>query len=696
MKLKNLITSTLLICACIFSFTACQNKQDAYSYDCKIFIENEPASDVAVFINGVDTGVKSSISGNVTLTGLSDGDVITFEKEGYVCLSSIKVPEGLHEKTIIMFDKNVVELAPVNPIPSVPTKTEVIEKDNGSFCIEFDLPTGYVFDGFYIDNSLVSTDENYLFTRSMRGDVTIKFSKIYSFRIMSFDGVTTLYDKDVISGEEIKLADCIEIDGVFVGWYEGGRLLSGDVDYVYKVKGDSTLFIKTEMPTIEVKVNGREVVIESNVEYEVLIDGVKVENIESVIKVTDYTKQSGMHVISVINEKFELSKSVNVLVENSNRASNANVILANGKYYLVSDDNLANCKLLINGVKYLLSEQNEVYYADISEEIVDGENEIDVISVDDDGVESIATTIRYVKYYTPNAPKITIENGLLKIEESNYDAKLYVDKVFVSAVENNQVDVSSYDGELSVEFSGAYVNTFYVTIDRNGVRNSNVENLKMIEVDDELYLTWSLPSDVLGVALTINGATYMLNEYTDNINATAYLLRNENNKIVLTIETTSGTIVEELDYYYEKIDTIRFNYQKGVFQINSLADYFEVKINGILLNTRFNTQNIDINYYILSSCRLNVELYGYIDGVLSLTATTMVDYEKLAISKEFIREITLKGNRYLAIEYLNDGEYFLVENGKYVRVTDTLVLVENASYDLIVRRDNEEFLIYSN
>lgn len=695
MKLNKLITSTILICACIFSFTACQNDDDAYSYDCVIFMENKPISEVVVLINGVDTGIKSSASGKVSLTGLSNGDVITFEKDGCICLSKIKVPDNLNEKTIIMFDRNMVELKPVNPIPSVSTNIEIIEKEDGKFSIKFDQPKGYVFNGYYINNSLVSTDENYVFAKSMRGDVTIKFSKIYSLRIMSYDGVTTLYDKDVISGEEIKLSDCIEINDVFLGWYEGGKLLSSDIDYRYKIKGDSTLFVKTEKPKLNLVENGREITINGNVEYEILLDGVKIASSGNVIKITDYTKRSGKHVVTVTNRKYDITTSITVVLENEKVVSNANVILANGKYYLISDGNLTGCNLILNDTKYGLNEQNGVYYVDISKEIVDGENVISLASEDEDGVVSSVTMARYVKYYTPSIPKITIENGILKLAENNYNAKLYVNKVLVGEIGNEGIEVTNYNGELAIELSGEYINTIYYTVDRNQLYRNRNNNIEIIESEDEIYLSWGLPSGVREIVLSINGMSYNIGRNETSANITTLLVENENNYITLTIKMGNEDIVNELIYYYSHIENIRFNYKNGILHIINILDYCKVKINGILLNNMFITQNIDINYYILSNCRLDIEIFGYDNGRLVAKGKIEVDYEKHSINKEYAREITLKGNKYLAVEFLTDGEYYLVKNDKYISVKEPLVKLDVDSYDLIVKRGEIEMVLFS-
>lgn len=631
----------------------------------------------------------------MSLTGLSNGDVITFEKDGCICLSKIKVPDNLNEKTIIMFDRNVVELKPVNPIPSVSTNIEIIEKEDGKFSIKFDQPKGYVFNGYYINNSLVSTDENYVFAKSMRGDVTIKFSKIYSFRIMSFDGVTTLYDKDVISGEEIKLSECIEINDVFLGWYEGGRLLSSDIDYLYKIKGDSTLFVKTEKPKLNLVENGREITIDGNVEYEILIDGVKIASSGNVIKITDYTKRSGKHVVTVTNRKYDITTSITVVLENEKVVSNANVILANGKYYLISDGNLTGCNLILNDEKYALNEQNGVYYVDISKEIVDGENVISLASEDKDGVVSGVTTTRYVKYYTPSIPKITIENGILKLAENNYNAKLYVNNVLVGKIGNDGINVANYNGELVVELSGEYVNTIYYSIDKTKLYDSRSKNITITEMEEEIYLCWNLPSNVNEIILRINGGTYSIENSATSVNITSLLLKNTDNEIVLIIKTENEEIVEDLVYYYERIENLRANYENGILKIINVLDYYEVKINGISLNKRFITQNIDINYYILSNCKLNIEIFGYDNDSLVAKGKIEVDYEKRSINKEYIREITLKGNKYLAVEFLTDGEYYLVKNGEYISVKEPLVKLDVDSYDLIVRRGDIETVLFS-
>ncbi len=682
---------------------------------------DKPISGVSVLVNDVDTGVKSTISGTIKVGGLNEGDVITFKKYGLVCLTKIKIPNDLKENKIVMYDKSVVELPKVVLRPTANAKCEVVEKENGEFCVNVEVPEGYFFDGYYVNGVLVSRNADFTFSKSMRGEVGIKLSNIYNFKLMSFDGKATYLDKSVVYGDKIKLKDCFTFEDVFVGYYEKDKLVSCDLDYKYEVKGNAVVYVKTEKPKLLITKSGREVTVDANVNYETYVDNSLV-NAGNRIKLTDYVKEIGEHTVTVKSEKYNLSESVVITLENPNKITSPSVLLCYGKYYLVFDNKAADFDLVVNNVKYDFSSKNGINYADISPEISNGLNDISAFTKDVDGIKSEEAKVSYVKYYTPNSPKISVNDNVLKVEKvEGITAKLYVNYVYVSDI-NSEIDLSGYHGKLSVRFSGEYINTFFVDVVNDSVNENSAseskntfagcrvstskENksgevatsekaLEIVEQQDEVYAVWSLPSLSCESVLNINGVDYPLKNGTRKFNLTDYLIKNANNKIILTIISENGEVRDAVDYYFNNVLNIDFTYESGVIYLKSEFDYCEVKVNGILLNQRFNVQNIDINYYILSNCELDVEIIGYKDGVMAGKTEFKESYEKTRLNKEYVREITLKGERYLAVEFLNQGEYFIACGDNYVKVDSVLTKIGLPGYDLVVRSNGKEQVLFS-
>lgn len=676
---KFVLVIITVLCFCILCLNGCADKNH-FTFSATVLCDGEPVGHVQAFINGLATNKITDNEGKIVVDNLNYGDELTFYKEGYTILISYKITSSI-DTTFEIFRDNLIEFPPVNVSfsPDIVTDYNVIDSDNGDFCIDFVLPPKYMFGGYFINDLLISKDINYNFNVSLRGDIEVRLYPLYDMVIKDFDDTAILYSGEFPIGEEINLGKLIDDKELFEGWYIGGELLSNDIDYIYTTTEVNIIYLKRQVPRLNAEFNGRKITVDTNLTFDLYVDDEVVDtNLCGDIWIGDYIHIAGEYNVKLVNNKYDLVVEHTVKMVNNNTPFEPKIFMYEGKYYIAfynykyTNSYKIRFEIGLKEYEYYIAVKDSEYfaYADITNYIHNGYNEIRLVAEDRDKIlssESLGAV--YIKYHYVDKPNVVINDNILKVTNNKgYECYLCINGVIADRIIDDEIDISHCRGtdKVQVLYKGEYIYptlsddidlAMHLNEDKKFFNSDNF-NMFVNIIDDVLYINWQNDINCISTYIAVNERRFKIPNDINCYEISEYLHPNQTNTITIEKHFDNEIVkTDTIEYFYEKLGVINIHNDKNMLYYDNIYDYYTIRLNGVIIEEKYTKDFVDLYDYLLDIDTICVEVEGYVNDIKVAYSKYDCDYQIKHILPFNNCVIRCKEGAFIYFDYLAGIDY---------------------------------------